>query len=118
MNLYQFFKSYLESQTVSKITDFDVKELSLYYREPIMYYRPDVFKIKKGEETINDMMKALAYCLTRNRYAPMANYNLHEKYDVLCDGNEKEQKKTIKEFIISIFESIGAKDYIPNSIAF
>ncbi|MBR5915037.1 MAG: hypothetical protein IKZ57_01170 [Spirochaetia bacterium] len=39
-----------------------------------------------------------------------------EKYDVLCDGNEKEQKKTIKEFIISIFESIGAKDYIPNSI--
>ena len=85
MNLYQFFKNYLEDQISNKFPLFNFDELSLYYHEPIMYYQPEMFKIKKGEETINDMMKALAYCLTRNRYAPMANYNLDENYDVLCD---------------------------------
>ena len=40
-----------------------------------------------------------------------------EKYAILCGGNEEDQKKTIKDFIISTFDLIGAREYIPNSIA-
>lgn len=84
MNLYQFFNHYLERQILSKFPDFNVSELSLYYNEPLMYYYPKFLKIKKGNVTINDMMKLIAYCLIQNVYYATASFNFHRKYNELC----------------------------------
>ena len=83
MNLYQFFKNYLETQILNRFPDFKVNELSLYFSEPKMYYCQLRLNIQKGKETINDMMKALAYTLTLNPYKSLPSYIFSRNYDLL-----------------------------------
>ena len=60
MNLFDFSLNYLQKQTLTKIPDFNLSELALYYDTPEIFQPHPVFTIDPQNITKNDMMMYMA----------------------------------------------------------